>query len=115
VTGAELKTIREAFGLSASAMGRAQTLAKIDKAAAKARRMQGRFKRKKAKEGDDNLLERMVDWHLNNTKGAITQIKGEIALREKAIANLKDYCFDPEEAAFVQVGGLSFMFGGLGG
>jgi hypothetical protein len=31
------------------------------------------------------------------------------------LATLKDYSFDAEEAAFVQVGGLSFMLGGLGG
>jgi curved DNA-binding protein CbpA len=71
-------------------------LAMIEKVAKRAKRMQGRFKRKEP--GDDNLLERMVAWHLANTVKGGNDIEGEIALRERAIVVLKDYRFDPEEA-----------------
>jgi hypothetical protein len=49
------------------------------------------------------------------TQSQVALMEVTIALREEAIATLKDYSFDAEEAAVVQVGGLSFMFGGLGG
>ena len=36
-------------------------------------------------------------------------LKREISVREKAIAALKDYCFDPPQGS---MGGLASVFGG---
>jgi hypothetical protein len=84
--------------------------AKLEKVVARAKRLQGRFKRKKAS-SDDNLMELMLGWHLDTAGHGASQVKREIAARERAIAALKDYSFDPE-ASGPMSGGLTSALGG---
>jgi hypothetical protein len=50
-------------------------------------------------------------WHLDTAGHGASQVKREIAARERAIAALKDYSFDPE-ASGPMSGGFNVSFGG---
>jgi len=82
-------------------------LVKIETANERAKRMQGRFTRDQDEE--DNLLERMVAWHLANSIKAAQQVKAEIELRLKASRSLDHYRFSPEASAGVNP--FTFMWG----
>jgi curved DNA-binding protein CbpA len=72
-----------------------QKLAQVERVIGRAKRLQGRFKRKK---GGDNQLDRMLDWHRESAGHTRRAMQEEIAIREKAIALLKGYSFDPDQS-----------------
>lgn len=91
-----------------------KALGKLATASNKAKRMQGRFRRKQ--EGGENIFDGFLAFHLAQIAGVEKNLKGQIALKEKAIALLKDYAFEPEkmQVAMVSIfGGSSSTFSGV--